>query len=257
MLDYRYYATTVKTASRLTQNMLRIVLEGENLETFQSTEKPDEFVYLLFPPPDAKSAILPQRIGDGAYDWGYSNGVTEPPGRYYTIREWDDVRRELVIDFAIHEGGIGSTWAMRAKPGDPLGVRRPTARFNIPADCDWVCLLADFTGLPAIGRILEALPACKAGVAHVEIPCSQDQQLLKRPSGLSLHWHETFCRSGQATRLHEIARSINLSEGSGYIWIAGEATAVSESRKHFRDVLGFDKNRITSVGYWIEGQARG
>jgi NADPH-dependent ferric siderophore reductase len=257
MSDYRYYATTVKSASRLTPNMIRIVLEGEDLGTFQSTDRPDEFAYLLFPPQDARTAVLPQRVGEGSDDWGYPDSVTEPPGRYYTIREWNDVRRELLIDFAIHEGGIGSAWAMRAKPGDPLGVRRPAARFNIPADCEWVCLLADFTGLPAIGRILEELPASKAVTAHVEIPCSKDRQMLKRPCAFNLHWHETFCRNGCATRLEEISRSINLPNGPGYVWIAGEAKAVSASRKHFRDVLGFDKDRITSVGYWIEGQARG
>jgi NADPH-dependent ferric siderophore reductase len=59
------------------------------------------------------------------------------------------------------------------------------------------------------------------------------------------------------TELPRIAREITeLPEGSGYIYIAGEAKAVSESRKHFRDVLGFDKNRIDAIGYWIEGQAR-
>ncbi|MFK0686561.1 SIP domain-containing protein [Brucella intermedia] len=47
-----------------------------------------------------------------------------------------------------------------------------------------------------------------------------------------------------------------MPEGPGYIYIAGEARAASDCRKHFRDVLGFDKRRIDAIGYWIEGQAR-
>jgi NADPH-dependent ferric siderophore reductase len=48
-----------------------------------------------------------------------------------------------------------------------------------------------------------------------------------------------------------------LPAGNGYIYIAGEAKMVSQSRKHFRDALGFDKSRIEAIGYWIEGQSRG
>ncbi|MBN8933850.1 MAG: SIP domain-containing protein, partial [Rhizobium pusense] len=59
------------------------------------------------------------------------------------------------------------------------------------------------------------------------------------------------------TRLLDIAQAIKLPEGEGYLYIAGEATAASEVRKHFRDVVGVDKERITSVGYWVEGQSRG
>lgn len=237
--------------------MIRITFEGADLSDFQSTEKPDEFVYLLFPPTGASKAILPARSKVGSDDWNYPAGVSEPPGRYYTIRKWDDDRRELVIDFAVHDGGVGGTWAAGAQVGDPLGIRRPTARFNIPADCEWVLLLADFTGLPAVGRIVEEMPASQKIVAHVEIPSSDDRQSLKCPCELSLHWHATFGQSGCATQLLNIARSVELPEGHGYIWIAGEAKAVSDSRKHFRDVVGVDKDRITSVGYWIEGQARG
>ncbi len=57
--------------------------------------------------------------------------------------------------------------------------------------------------------------------------------------------------------LPQIAWAIDsLPEGPGYIYIAGEARAASECRKHFRDRLGFDKTRIDAIGYWIEGQAR-
>ncbi|WP_425645292.1 siderophore-interacting protein [Agrobacterium leguminum] len=257
MTSYQYYSTIVKAASRLTPNMVRVIVEGDDLAGFQSSGMPDEFVYLLFPPAGAKTAVLPQQSDAESGLWYYPEGVTEPAGRYYTIRRWDAVRCELLIDFAIHEGGIGAAWAMRAKAGDPLGVRRPTARFNIPADCDWICLLADFTGLPAVGRIVEEMPAGRAIVSHIEIPSGADRQLFERPCDVAVHWYETFCRDGCATRLHEIARSVVLPDGPGYVWIAGEATAVSESRKYFRDVLGFDKDRITSVGYWIEGQVRG
>ncbi|MNL78558.1 Siderophore-interacting protein [compost metagenome] len=83
-----------------------------------------------------------------------------------------------------------------------------------------------------------------------------DRQALTSQADISASWYDSFGKHGRASGLDEIARHIRLPDGPGYIWIAGEATCVSESRKHFRDALGFDKQRITAVGYWILGQAR-
>jgi NADPH-dependent ferric siderophore reductase len=95
---------------------------------------------------------------------------------------------------------------------------------------------------------------------HVEVPLDEDQQEIATKADASIHWHVCHGlkpdRPGY-TELPRIAESIDqLPEGPGYIYIAGEALAVSQCRKHFRDTLGFDKRRIDAIGYWIEGQAR-
>lgn len=118
-------------------------------------------------------------------------------------------------------------------------------------------LLSDITGLPAVGRILEELPSGKRVFAHIEIPYGDDRQEIDSHADVSITWHESFGIDGTGTRLSEIARAISLPDGAGYIWVAGEATAAADSRSYFRDISGFDEERIRSVGYWIEGQARG
>ncbi|MNL70649.1 Siderophore-interacting protein [compost metagenome] len=95
---------------------------------------------------------------------------------------------------------------------------------------------------------------------HVEIACDEDRQEIETLADVSIIWHA--CHGPRSdregyTELPRIAGLIDrLPDGPGYIYIAGEAKAASECRKHFRDTLGFDKKRIDAIGYWIEGQAR-
>lgn len=120
-----------------------------------------------------------------------------------------------------------------------------------------ILLFADFTGLSAVGPILQELPAEYRVTADVEVPHYNDRQLVHSAVDLSLNWHESYGHGGWSTQLLDIARSEHLPDGPGYIRIAGEVTTASEARKHFRDDLGFDKGRLILVGYWLKGQARG
>ncbi|MDX4072163.1 siderophore-interacting protein [Brucella sp. NBRC 113783] len=118
-------------------------------------------------------------------------------------------------------------------------------------------LLADITGLPAVARIIEEQGTSNVISAHIELPHQDDRQELQAGQDVSLYWYDSFGKDSKPTRLLDIAQTIKLPQGDGYLYIAGEATAASEVRKHFRDVVGISKDRITSVGYWIEGQSRG
>lgn len=229
-----YLSATVKYRQTITPSMIRIVLEGGDLHRFESTGRPDEFVWLTFPAADNEEGI----------------------GRYYTVRRWNPLLREMTIDFVLHQTGVATNWAQRVCEGETIRLLAPRSRFCPPSDADYIVLLGDMTGLPAVGRIIEELPCGVKAIAHIEIPCEEDRQTIDTTGDTTLNWHYTFGHGHQPTRLHDIARSMQLPEGKAYIWIAGEASAVSDCRKHFRDVLGIDKSRITSVGYWIEGQAR-
>lgn len=217
----------------LTPSMIRVVLGGDELVHFESTSVPDEFLWLSFSKRDGGSG-----------------------GRYYTVRQWDVRARHLTIDFVKHEEGVATEWAQGTIEGDTIEIYQPRSRFDLPASGS-TFLLGDFSALPAIGRIIEDVPHDRHVVAHVEIPAASDRQSLPVRNTVDLTWHETSRGPDSHTRLAAIARSVTLPEDLGYIWIAGEASAVSECRRYFRDVCGIAKDRITSVGYWIEGRARG
>lgn len=234
-MTHDYLTAWVKRREAITASMLRIVLGGGDLHRFRSTGQPDEFVWLSFPVADDEEGL----------------------GRYYTVRRWDSARAEMTIDFVKHDVGIATNWAQRAREGDEIRLLPPRSRFSPPPDARYIALISDITGLPAVGRILEELPSDRRVLAHVEIPHENDRQTIASACDVNLQWHETFGHDNRATRLLDIARRMTFPEGPGYVWIAGEAKAVSQCRKHFRDVAGFAKDHITSVGYWVEGQARG
>ncbi|GAB3415736.1 hypothetical protein GCM10027569_37750 [Flindersiella endophytica] len=88
--------------------------------------------------------------------WRYPDGVAEPAERTYTIRHLDEDSGTIDIDFALHEGGVGSNWARRAEPGLVLGITAPYGLHKPPADAEWHLYAGDPTALPAIGRASSA-----------------------------------------------------------------------------------------------------
>lgn len=235
-----YLWATVISATRLSPSIIRIRLGGDDICRFQSNGVSDEFIWVVFP--------------DRA---GVVGNEETLPGRYYTVRAWDDRLKEMTIDFVVHEHGVATGWAQQAAPGDRIGLLRPRSCFEPPRDARWILLVADVTGLPAVGRIVEEGGEGQRIVAHVEIPLAGDRQSWTSAADVTVNWHESTGPGADATRLPAIAQTIErLPEGSGYIFIAGETKAVRDCRRHFSRTLGFDRRRVTSVGYWMAGKAR-
>lgn len=254
--DY-FFGETIMV-KRLSPSLIRVVLKVEDGERLLPSGHPDEWVRLALKPDAQTPVTLPVKMENGK--WGRPDGSQHCPNRPYTIRRWNPAACEMTIDIVVHEGGVGASWVINATVGDVVGICNPEGRFWIPKGSEWLLMLTDITGLPAVGRILEELPEGFRAIVHVEVPSDADRQSIETSANVSLNWYSCHglrnYRPGY-TELPRIAREITkLPKGFGYIYIAGEAKAVSDCRKHFRDVLGFDKKRIDAIGYWIEGQAR-
>lgn len=252
------FLAKVTSVQRLTPSMMRVVVKLEGGERLIASGHPDEWVRLAFQPDAVTPLTLPVLLENGK--WEMPAGFDYPPNRPYTIRRWNPATCEMTIDIVAHEGGVAASWAMNAKAGDIVGICNPEGRFWLPEGSQWLLMLTDITGLPAVGRVLEEMPKGFRAIVHVEIHSDEDRQEIDTVADALITWHACHGvkpdRPGY-TELPRIAREIReLPPGPGYIYIAGEARAVSESRKHFRDGLGFDKQRIDAIGYWIEGQAR-
>lgn len=256
------FLASVVSIGHLTPSMIRVVLKLDGGERLLASGHPDEWVRLAVPADAATPVVLPVLKENGR--WEMPEGADYAPNRPYTVRRWNAKSCEMVLDMVVHEGGVAASWAMGAKVGDIVGICNPEGRFWLPKGSRWLLMLTDITGLPAVGRVLEELPEGFRAVVHVEIPSDADRQeigeMIRTLADVEVTWHACHGlrpeRPGY-TELPRIAREITaLPEGPGYIYIAGEAKAAAECRKHFRDALGFDKRRIEAVGYWIEGQAR-
>jgi NADPH-dependent ferric siderophore reductase len=236
----------VLSTKRITPHMQRIVFGGEELNDFVSAA-PDDHVKLIFP--NANGELVFPILGPNGPE--FPPGAIPSPMRDYTPREYDTVRKELIVDFVIHGDGPASTWAESAKPGQRIGVGGPRGSFITAEDFDRYVLVGDETALPAIGRRLDEMHA--GGRLHVlvEIPEAADRQPLGSQAQFNVTWLERDGVDGASSELLELAlRELPDWPGDTFYWIAAESRRVRAMRKYLVEERGVPKEWIRATGYW-------
>ncbi|HVK35650.1 MAG TPA: siderophore-interacting protein [Microlunatus sp.] len=248
-----YYRADVREVVALSPNMIRIVFGGEDLRRFVSSGDPDERLVVVLPLPGEREAPAPVRRDDGTLDYPADD---EPEMRSYTVRRVDPDTGELVIDFVRHEGGAAATWAIQARAGDVVYLSPASGWYTPPADTTWQLLMADMTALPALGRILEELPARQRAVVLAEVTEPSDTQQIDSPADATYTWWSGSGNGRGPSRLLRALQEIELPEGPGYLWFAGEAAESRAVRKYVRRELGWPTERFTIIGYWRTDKER-
>jgi NADPH-dependent ferric siderophore reductase len=242
---------TVSRVTQLSPRMLRVTLTGADLEGFTSLGH-DDHVKILIPRPGEEPAF-PEIGADGK---PMIDPANRPALRDYTPRRFDPVAAELDLDFALHDAGPATEWALRAKPGDKLGVGGPRGSFVVATDFDWYLLAGDETALPAIARRLEELPAGARALVVVEVAGPEEELTLASKAALSILWlHRGACPAGTTDALDGALRDIPLPKGDGYVWIACETVVAKRLRAVMVDERRHPKAWIKAAGYWKRGQA--
>lgn len=241
-----YYRADVREVLALTPHMIRIVFGGEDLRRFVSSGDPDERLVVVLPRAGERETPAPVRQQDGALDYSSDD---EPELRSYTVRRWDADKPEMVVDFVRHDGGVAAAWAIQAQVGDVVYLSPANGWYAPPADATWQLLLADLTALPALGRIIEELPAGMRAIAVAEIAEEGDRQQLTSAGDVTYDWVVGGNGHGPS-RMLEVLKELELPDGPGYIWFAGEAAESRAIRKYIRRELGWPTERFTIIGYW-------
>ncbi|MFF8570203.1 SIP domain-containing protein [Streptomyces sp. NPDC015408] len=241
----------------LTPGMRRVTLSGEQLCAFTTPEgftRPafasrgfDDDLALYFSHPGLSDPVLPVQ--------GEAKLIVpkdpRPLSRAYTVRRWDPEAGELDVDFVRHGVGVGTTWAYRAAPGDRIHLSGPRTSKTLPAGTDWWLVAGDDTALPAIGRLLDELPADARAQVFVEIAEDAHRQELRELPGVDVTWlvrpGET---SGTVSPLTGAVRGAGWWPGQAFVWLAGEHTAVRDIRRHLVEDRGVPKEDIDFTGYW-------
>jgi NADPH-dependent ferric siderophore reductase len=234
----------VLTTERLSPSMIRLVFGGPGLTDYVSIGHPDEAVALYFPR-EGESRPPEMTLVDG--HWWYHDIENPPEGRNYTVRALEPGR--MTIDFVAHEGGLAATWALQAAPGQELVMARPRCWYDVPGDTDWQLLLSDLTGLPAVGRIVEELPAGARVHVAVEVLSADDQQTFETQGNVTYDWR-IGGNGYKPSVLADAATKFERPDGQGYVWFAGEAATSRAIRTWVRKELGYDSKRFAIIGYW-------
>jgi NADPH-dependent ferric siderophore reductase len=221
--------------------------------------------------------------------------------RTYTVRAARPSAREIDVDLVLHgASGPASAWAERAAVGDEVALVGPDARFDgaaggfewhPPAAPSCVLLAGDETAVPAIGAIVESLPAGSPARVFLEVPTAADILPLTLPAGVELTWLPR--RTGAAgtpaphgARLTEavvraaaefpgVARRPQERPDDGdvdteivwevpptasavsgpYAWLAGEAGVITGLRRLLVRETGLDRRSVAFMGYWRAGRS--
>lgn len=236
---------TVARAERITPGMVRITLTGDDLDTFAHAA-PDDHVKVFFPEPGAELPVMPTVGPEGFERPG--PGEPQPIFRDYTVRYLRREQQEIDIDFALHGHGPAASWAASARPGQRLGVLGPRGSYLNPLDFDWYLVAGDETALPALGSWLEQLPVGVPVYAFAEVADADEEQDLARSADTVLTW----LRRDAGQSLGMALTGFHPPAGTGYIWVAGEATALKPIRRQLR-ALGLPREHVEVDGYWKRG----
>ncbi|MDM5180113.1 siderophore-interacting protein [Massilia sp. DJPM01] len=167
--------------------------------------------------------------------------------RDYTPRSFDPATGELVIEFALHGDGPCAAWAAQAAPGQQVIIGGPKGSLIIPVDYAWHLLVGDETGLPAIARRLEELPAGTRATVIVKVDDAADRRVFAGQAEVDLRW------VASDAELLAAVQAWTLPAGEGYAWCAGEAATMAAVRQELVGVKGLDKTAIRAAAYWKRG----
>lgn len=245
----------VRAIEDVTAHMRRITVGGGDMSSgehdgfsipeFRSTGF-DDHVKLVLPREDGSFGEVGVQDGQ-RFAW---TREALARSRDYTVRRVRD--DELDLDFVLHEGGLASEWAKRAQVGDALLFAGPKTSADVSHDVDWHLLLADETALPAVGRWLEEAPARTRAIVRVEVPSEEDRQDLDSEADVDIQWlvRPEGVRPGYSTLLLEAVQELELPEGRGYAWCAGETLTIAPIRRHLRSRPGLAPRDVEVNGYW-------
>jgi NADPH-dependent ferric siderophore reductase len=251
----------VVAITRVTPHMARVTFGGPDLTDFTSGE-PDQQVKLYFPKPGQAVPRLPDADNDFMSWYQAFNDIPEeerPWTRGYTIRAHHPADVTIDIDFVLHDhAGPATRWAESARPGDKLAMFGPSAMFAraIPlsksiADTDWLLLAGDATALPAISAMIEQLPRGARAIAYIEVADAAEEQHVYSQGAVTLHWlHRGDTPPGYGILLQDAVRAADFPPGAPFAWLAGEASAIRDLRRHLIHERGLDKRAIDFTGHW-------
>lgn len=242
-----FYFAEVVAVEQLTTHMVRVTFGGEDVAAYRTIGAPDECVGVYFP---REGEVKPPPMTEVDGQWWFHGLDEAPEGRNYTVRRLDEAKGELIIDFVAHEGGVAATWALKATPGQTVLLTRPRSWYSVPEDVQWQLLVADMTGLPALGRIIEELPAGATAHAIVEVLERGDIQTFETAAEVTYDWRIGSGNGDSASVLDDAALAYPLPEGRGYFWFAAEAASSRRVRKYFRKEKEFEIAYFDIIGYW-------
>lgn len=228
--EVRRRVLSVTERIQLTPHMIRFVFTPDSMEDFNSLA-PDDHIKIFFDTPAG------------------------PAMRDYTPRAFDRAAGTITIDFAVHEAGPATAWAVGAGVGSTLNIGGPRGSGVVAPLFDWYLLIGDETALPAIGRWFAEAPEGQNLTALVAIRDASEEQDLPSAARTEARWIHRGDNATDAAPFLAALEGFTRPAGRGFIWIATEANVAKTLRSHVQDAWSHPLTDLKSSGYWYAGMA--
>ncbi|MEV7562503.1 siderophore-interacting protein [Streptomyces sp. NPDC089795] len=246
---------TVLRVSDVTPGMRRVTLGGPQLHAFEHaglslpalrTDGFDDHVKFFFAE-EGREPVLP-RQNVSSLDWPTDG---RPISKDYTPVRFDPVAGEIDFDFVRHDGGIASSWAQRAAPGQVTWIAGPKMSHGHPEGADWLLVIGDETALPAIGRWLDEMPEGTRARVFIEVGEDSHRQELPTRAEAEVTWLvRGGVPAGRSDLLERAVRDMEWLPGTVFVWAAGEAVTLKGIRRHLSVDRGVPREQTHITGYW-------
>jgi NADPH-dependent ferric siderophore reductase len=222
--------------------MQRVVLGGPELDGF-TVDGPAASIRVLLPQADGTLEI-PEWTGNVFVGRDGERAVI----RTFTPLLVDAMRHEVTIDVVLHGDGPAARWAAAAQIGGEVAISGPGRYDRVDEGARSYLLGGDETAIPAIGQLLEVLPATTAVDVRIELARPDARLELPEHPRARITWLDAgpLAPPGGA-----LVTSVEQTEELPHaIWLAGEAAAIQRLRRHLFDVRGLSRAGFTARGYW-------
>ncbi|MEU6312987.1 siderophore-interacting protein [Streptomyces sp. NPDC047014] len=252
---------TVLRVTDVTPGMRRLTLGGPQLGAFRkdgldlpelSSEGFDDHVKFFFAEEGADAPVLPgQNVS--SLDWPAD---ARPLTKDYTPVRYDPAAGEIDFDFVNHAGGVASSWAQSAEPGDVTWIAGPKMSHRHPEGADWLLVIGDETALPAIGRWLAEMPEGTRARVFIEVGEESHRQELPTRADAEITWLvRDGAPAGTTDLLESAVRAMEWLPGTVFAWAAGESVTLKGIRRHLAVDRAVPREQTHITGYWRRTEA--
>jgi len=239
--ELRFRHITVASKTRVADAFWRIVFSGSDLAGFHSPSF-DDHIKVFFPDTPGGALALPHMTDEGIV---WPDGV-RPAARDYTPLAFNG-SDSLTLDFYIHDGGVASSWASAAQPGDRIVMGGPRGSCVVPVDYACQIYVCDETGLPAFKRRYQEMQA-----QQIHLLACVDESIGRAYLGDLPDVTVSWLGSGnmQAEALTPLLDPIVLPADDYFIWLTGEGAAVKQLSDYFTQQRAAHSDLVRAVAYW-------
>jgi NADPH-dependent ferric siderophore reductase len=213
-------------------------------------ESPTQHIKMFFPAPGQNAVVVPELGPDGLV---WPEGQPRPFVRTYTPRRIDTAAATLDVELVLHGAGPASEWAERAACGDRLALAGPGGRLALEIDDGPWVLAGDESAIPAIGQLLEALPAKTEAAVFIEVEDRGDEIDLDGPVAATITWLHRDGTALPGAQLHRALEAATIPAGAK-VWVACEARAVRGIRRALLEADRVEAGSLVTRGYWRAGE---